>query len=341
MNRRTLLALLAAAPLWAPVSALAEDSPEAKRRKVFVVQSYGPEYVWTQNINQGIREALKGVDVAYEYFYMDAKNHPDKTWQTHAAREAFERIRKFDPDVVVTADDAAQAFLVVPFLKGKSRPQVVFCGVNAPPSIYGFPASNVSGVRERYLFREGVKLLKRLIPRARNVAFLFDASDASAYLVQDLNEDISREGPFALPLAAVETIPTFQEWRRKILDFQKSADTLALALYHSLIDEKTGKVVPPEEVMAWTNSVNAKPTLGFADFALNHGILCGVLESGQEQGFLAGAMAREVLLHGTPAGDMPVRMNDRGVIMVNLKAAERLHVEIPFEIIEAAGVVVK
>ena len=92
--------------------------------------------------------------------------------------------------------------------------------------------------------------------------------------------------------------------------------------------------------MAWTNSVNTKPTLGFADFSLDHDILCGVLESGHEQGFLAGIMALEAMTSGTPAGRLPMRVNDTGMVMLNLKTAERLHIDIPYEIIEAAGAVI-
>lgn len=308
--------------------------------RVLVVHSYNPEYVWTQNINIGILEALKGVNVVFDYVYMDAKNHPDEAWLTQAGHKALERMREFDPDVVIAADDAAQARFVVPFLKGKNRPQVVFCGVNAPPSIYGYPASNVSGVQERFHYRESFQLLKRLVPHARSTAFLVDASSSAKFLIEDLKRDVQRNGPYVLELASVESLSTFQQWQRAILRLQGRADTLALGLYHSLRDETTGKILSAAEVMAWTNSVNTKPTVGFADYALDHGILCGVLESGEEQGFLAGSMAKQALLAGMPVGRLPICENDKGVILVNLKAAERFHIDIPYEIIEAAGSVV-
>jgi hypothetical protein len=41
------------------------------------------------------------------------------------------------------------------------------------------------------------------------------------------------------------------------------------------------------------------------------------------------------------AGGLPVRINQKGVVVVNLKTAERLEIILPFAIIEAAGVVVK
>ena len=41
------------------------------------------------------------------------------------------------------------------------------------------------------------------------------------------------------------------------------------------------------------------------------------------------------------AGALPVRINQKGIVMLNLKTAERLGVTIPFEIISAAGLVVQ
>ncbi len=52
-------------------------------------------------------------------------------------------------------------------------------------------------------------------------------------------------------------------------------------------------------------------------------------------------MARQVLERGLAAGGLPVRLNTKGIVVVNLRTADRLKVQIPFEIIEAAEVVLK
>jgi ABC-type uncharacterized transport system substrate-binding protein len=321
-------------------SAAATQADSVKSKRILIVQSYDPEYVWCQNINQGISDGLHGLKVQYETYYLDAKRLPDSKRLAEVGADIGRKIASFDPDVVIAVDDAAQQYVVVPFLKNKSRPQVVFCGVNAPLAKYGFPASNVSGVRERWHCREGFALLKKLLPSVKSVAFFVDASESGGYVVDDLREDLAANGPFALTVATAETVRTFQQWQRMVLTYQTQADSLAMGLYQTLIDEKTGKVVPPDEVMAWTNSVNKLPSIGFSDIAMEHGLMCGVLESGKEQGFLAGTMARDVLTRGKRAGEMPLRINVKGVVLVNLKTAERLKVDIPFEIIEAAGAVV-
>lgn len=138
---RTLLAaafVLGALVLEAFVADGAYSAGSEEYRRVLVVHSYNPEYVWTQNINAGILEALKEQKVVFDYAYMDAKRHPDTPWLTQAGQKALERLRDFGPDVVIAADDVAQTYFVVPYLKGKTSPQVIFCGVNAPPAAYGY-----------------------------------------------------------------------------------------------------------------------------------------------------------------------------------------------------------
>lgn len=309
--------------------------------RLVVVHSYNPEYVWCQSINQGIRDALRGLKAEVETLYLDAKRNPDPASIERAARETLARIKTLAPQLVITADDAAQQYLAAPYLLGRDAPQVIFCGVNAPLSQYGFPAANVSGVRERWHFREGFALLKKINPRLRNVAVLMDGSESAGYVLEDLREDLRKNGPFALRLSAVEQARTLQQWRDKVHELHRTSDALALGLYHSLLDEATGRVAPPEEVAAWNAKTVRKPTLGFTDFVKDHGHLCGVLESGHEQGLLAGQMARTVFERDAAAGSLPVRINQQGVVLVNLKTAERLGVVVPFEIISAAGVVVK
>jgi ABC-type uncharacterized transport system substrate-binding protein len=323
------------------LAATTDNAPPSRPHDVFVVQSYDPEYVWTQHINRGIQDGLSSDGHVVEVMYLDAKRQQDPDFLRAAGRKALARIKAAAPRVVITADDAAQAYLAVPLLMEREPPQVIFCGVNAPPAKYGFPAANVSGVRERWHYREGFSLVKKIVPTANRVAFLVETSESGGYVVDDLWEDLRQGGPFALEVVGAEQIRTFQEWQRRVRYYQSHADVLALGLYNALKDERTGKVVPPDEVMAWTNSVNTKPTLGFSDVARDHGILCGVLESGHEQGYLAGMMAREVLVTGQPAGRLPVRINAKGVVFVNMKTAERLGLRVPYEIFEAAGEVVR
>ena len=62
-------------------------------------------------------------------------------------KEALTLVKEWRPDAVITSDDNAQEYFATK-LRNTSTP-VIFCGVNADPSKYGFPARNVSGIIER------------------------------------------------------------------------------------------------------------------------------------------------------------------------------------------------
>lgn len=311
------------------------------RARVMVVQSYHADYVWVQAINRGVEESLRGLNASIDFQYMDALRDPDAEHLHAKAKAILERIEAEKPEVVIAADDAAQEYLVAPFLKGRASPQVIFCGVNAPLATYGYPAANVSGVRERWHFREGFALLGRIKPGLRTVVLLTDDSRSSGYVLEDLHTEQRQGGRMPLKLLKVEQVRSWQQWQRAVLHWRTRADALALGIYFSLLDETTGKVVPAEKVVAWNTAEIHKPTLGFADYAKQGGLLCGILESGEEQGYLAGGMARNTLEHGVAAGTLPVRINQRGIVLLNLKAAERLGLVIPYEIIRAAGIVIQ
>jgi ABC-type uncharacterized transport system substrate-binding protein len=332
----TLLVLGAALP--ARGQSPTETSPI---KRVLVVHSYNPGYIWTDAVAQGVQEGLRGIRTTVETLYLDAKRDQDPVSLKAKAQSFLQRIEAWKPQVVITSDDAAQAYLVQPHLKGRASPQVIFCGVNAPLETYGFPAANVSGVRERWHFRESFALFKKLVPGAKRVALLTDGSDSSSHVLADLRQDQRQNGPYSLKLIAVDQAETFQQWQRKVQSYQSRADALALGIYHSLRDERTGRTVPPEAVIAWAKTANRLPTIGFTDYAVANGLLCGVLESAHEQGYLAGIMASEVLKKKVAAGALPVRTNVRGTVLLNLKVAEQLGIDIPFELIQAAGIVIK
>jgi len=335
------LLLLLLVTLWAGSPVLAAGVKGSQAPLIFVVHSYNPEYVWSQNISKGVQDALKSLKPHIETFYLDAKRDQDPDSLRQKALAVLERIEAVKPQVVIAVDDAAQIHLVTPHLKGRASPQVIFCAVNAQLKNYGFPAKNVSGVRERWHFRQSFALLKEIKPAIRRVTLLTDNSESSSYILADLKDDRRQGGVFALKQIHVEQVATYQQWQRAVRASQSRDDALAMGIYLSLRDEDTDTVVPRETVNAWTIKANKLPTLGFADYVLEDGQLCGVLESGHEQGLLAGAMARQVLERGLKAGGLPVRINQKGVVVVNLKTAERLEIILPFAIIEAAGVVIK
>lgn len=160
------------------------------------VSSYHKGYAWSDAVERGLRKELDGkCDIIQ--IDMDTKRNKSETYKKNKSREVAKEIKKIQPDVLITSDDNAARYLVVPYFKGSNLP-VVFSGINWTVEEYGFPAENVTGMIEVAPIRPMLKWAQRLTERgskgfylgsdtlteAKNLKYLVKAAD-------DLNISIS------------------------------------------------------------------------------------------------------------------------------------------------------
>jgi len=110
------------------------------------VSSYHKGYAWSDGVERGLRRNIEG-HCEFVQFDMDTKRNKSTESKKQAGEEAYQLIKKLKPDVVITSDDNAAKFLIVPFLKDTDIP-VVFSGINWTVEEYEFPAPNVTGIVE-------------------------------------------------------------------------------------------------------------------------------------------------------------------------------------------------
>ena len=304
-------------------------------RKVLVVHSYHPQYEWVAAVNRGIQMAILPAEATTEYYYMDTKRHPDEPWMQQSGANALALIEQWQPDVVITADDNAQEY-VGRHLAGRERPAVVFCGMNAEPEMYGYPACNVTGVLERLHFNESLAFFKTLHPTAKRIILLSDDSSTSRAVIGYVK---------TLPTGAMEVIDyitpsTFEQWKQAVENYGSQVDAIAVYTYHTVKpDTESETSMIPKEVMDWTVQNSAVPIIGFLVFSVDDGSLCGVLESGVEQGRLAGQLALEIVNGKLPV-HLPIVTGVGGQTMVNMKMANRLGLKLDANILERIDVLV-
>ncbi|MFK7993481.1 MAG: ABC transporter substrate-binding protein [Granulosicoccus sp.] len=118
----------------------------AELSKCLYVSSYHKGYDWSDALEEGIRNTLAGKCEILQ-FDMDTKRKQSVEEKELAARKVLAIIDKWQPDVVITSDDNAAKYLIVPYFKNSSTP-FVFSGVNWTVKEYGFPFDNVTGIVE-------------------------------------------------------------------------------------------------------------------------------------------------------------------------------------------------
>ncbi|NIA19202.1 MAG: hypothetical protein GWP07_02050 [Xanthomonadaceae bacterium] len=317
----------------------------AAGQRVFTVYSYHPDYFWQQAENRGIKKALSGMEVTFGSYCLDSKRHQGKEWLDRQVKICLEKIKVFQPEVIITCDDNATKTIGRVFFKQKIP--VVFLGLNGEPETYGLvepgrrqhPGANITGVLERHYYREAVVLLQTILLannlKVKKLAIITDDSYTSTILLKYFREE-SWETPWErvfLPQAK-----TFTQYKEQILGVNQTGHAAFIYNLETLKDA-AGHDIPDMDVVAWTSKHLAIPAVAFHECYLEKGAaLCGVVVSGRTQGYYAGLKVKQIL-GGVSAGEIPMDRPPKGTVVLNVSVAQRLGIKIPLEILLGANII--
>ena len=291
---------------------------EEARRRVLVVFSYEEDYLWEQEIREGLERTF-GPEIDLSYFYMRTKDALDQGAQK--AAEAYELYRRLQPDGVIAVDDNAQSLFVVPYLKNRVSTPVVFCGVNAEPEAYGYPAANVTGILERYHLEETLSFSRQLTGELRTFALMVNESPLADLIAAQLETETERLSARAVAVLRPSTLPEALRMARTVRD---QVDLLLLTTLKGVVDAD-GLPVSDYEALSAVVAAFDKPTAATAEFAIKSGALSGVLASGQEQGHQAARMLLQAL-DGRAIDSLPITRNYRGIRILNVTTLKNLNI---------------
>jgi ABC-type uncharacterized transport system substrate-binding protein len=297
--------------------------PSVKSMKVLIVHSYNPEYIWVERITAGIMKELANLPVEMKIFYMYTKRKFDEASRVAAGNEAAEIVTEWKPDIVIASDDAAQKYFASRYAGDNNLP-IVFCGVNAEAKDYGYPASNVTGVMERPYFEETLKFFAVLRPGFKRIAII--SEDA---LTAELDARFVNTAPPPFEVQSYTTCKDFDQWQKAVKDAQDKADAIGVCTYHAVKRTGTNDNMPPAEIMRWTLDNSTIPVIGFLDFVIENGALCGVVESAEEQGLRAGQMAKAILGGKKPSEFPIIQSGVHRRKMLNIDTAQKLGIAVP------------
>jgi len=155
---RSMLLLLALSPLnfvFSNTLSARSVTEETATKKCLYISSYHRGYEWSDGIEAGIRETLKG-HCELRQIDMDTKRNKSPEFIFAATNKAIKAIEDWKPDIVLTSDDNAAKHIIAPHYKDDDIP-FVFSGVNWTVQEYGFPYSNVTGIVEVSPYRSMLK----------------------------------------------------------------------------------------------------------------------------------------------------------------------------------------
>jgi len=287
--------------------------------KVLVVMSYGETYSWEQDIKEGIDSVLAD-SCELTYVYMHTRVHFEEGEQK--ANEAYLLYQEFQPDGVIAADDSAQAMFVVPYLKDKVETPVMFCGVNAEPETYGYPASNVSGILERLHIKESIAFVQQLVPSINTIGFIEKDDPSSRALIRQIQ---SESDTYSATFIDFKLAKTLKDAVTMTAELAEQCDALYISGLWGILDEN-GDSVSEKEAIALATKTFGKPTIATNADLVELGILCAVVQSGQEQGGTAAKMLLQAM-EGTPVSQISITRNHQGKKIINVTVMQALGIK--------------
>lgn len=290
-------------------------------KKIFFLDSYHKEYEWSKGIKNGLLSGLYETGIQVHSFYMDAKQKNCTERLKKIGQKAYDAIVQLQPDVVIACDDAAQRYVVSPYLKQQNIP-VVFCGVNWDASEYGYPAANITGMIEEEPIGRLISLLQQFAKGPR-LGYIAGNTLTQQKLVEFYGKHYFRQRETRICL-----VDSMAEWKDAVLKLQKSAGMLVLNNY-SGIQNWDGK-----EAVQFIKTHNMLPTGSMLDFMSPYVIF--VLERiPEEQGSYAANAALRIL-NGTPAAQIPIKKNILFRLILNLSMADASKITIPYTLLKQA-----
>jgi len=303
-----------------------------QRKKVLLVNSYHRGHRWTDGTVAGALRVFGAVEkeggeidntesrVICRTVYMDTKRNRSEQFMQEAARQTVLVIESWQPDIVIAADDNAARFLIAPYYRNSAVP-VVFCGINMDASMYGFPCRNITGMVE---IPRIIELLKTMRPHARG--------DQTGYLGVDTfssrKDAAGYEQQHGVRMHDVTYVKTFAQWKMSYRAMQEKVDMLIIGSVSGIEgwDE--------DEARQWVHICTAIPT-GTNYSNLRNIALVSYAKVPGEQGEWAATTALDILKGKRPE-DIPIAVNRKFRVYLNMKLAKQLGIKFPMDLLENA-----
>lgn len=295
----------------------------AKPAQVLVLHSYHQGFPWTDRLQAGIEEGLSGAatppEVAVEY--MDAKRHDRSVLQGSLSALYAAKYRDAPPDIIISCDDDAFAFLLEHRERLFPNVPVVFGGLDVedyePTTLAGH--RGYTGVVERLDLTSTLETILALQPEVERILFIHDRTVsglAHRRAVQSLEPRYRDRVAFdyADPGTGLSEVALLG--RLALLE----ADTAVYFL--GFFRNRDGEPLEAGHIIPRISATSPVPVYSHAKAYLGYGILGGKLLSADVHGRSLARKALEVL-DGRPADQSPVSVESSNAFLFDHRQLTR------------------
>ncbi|SDT84168.1 hybrid sensor histidine kinase/response regulator [Desulfobacula phenolica] len=275
------------------VEAVVQISP----RRILILHSYHKGLGWTDNIAQGIDKTLHNSQYQIEIFteYMDTKRIFNNKYLGDLTALFKYKYHNKKFDVIISSDDHAFQFLRRHHDNIFPHTPVVFCGVNDFKDEFIATSPYFTGVVESFGIKETIEAALSIHPDLRRVYSVVDETvtgKANLELLKDVIPDFKDRLEF-ITLTDMDMTNLTEKVSRL------PADSIVLLLAFTF--DKSGNTFSLEQSADLITTAANQPVYSCWDFNLNHGILGGMLTTGNSHGITAAKLALRIIKGESPA----------------------------------------
>ncbi len=255
---------------------------------------------------------------------MDSKRNNNEDYKRKIAFKIKKQIEEFNPDVIITSDDNAIKYVILPYFRNSKIP-IIFCGVNGTIKKYERLPINITGMEEVQPVVEMIKTLKPYSKKEK-VAYLKGDSFSSINEVEFFEKSINKK-------IDARFVKTVEEWKKNFKDLQNSAGILLIgnggAIKGWTKYEKEFEVFVKEHI---------KIPIATWDYSVMNLSVLGYTTKAEEQGEWVANTALRVL-KGENINNIPIVINKKANIYINTTLAKKLNIVFPYDLIDYAEII--
>jgi PAS domain S-box-containing protein len=303
------------------LTALDSLAAEQEPKRVFVLNSFNREYIWTANMLHGIDDAFgsSGISVETYVTFMDMKRIPSTPQYFSKIKEMIkEGYKGVRFDAVLACDNDALEFI-------RQYRDELFPGVPvAFSSINDFDERmlggrrDITGTSENNDYTGTVKIALKLLPATKNIIVVVDnttTGKAHRSAVQKIRSDFPQRIVFTYLSLGDMTLSELAQKLSKL-----SSDSIVLLLHH--FADRNGTTYTVTKSTPLLTQSSSVPVFVLADIRMGMGVLGGHVVSGYHHGEAAAQMVVKIL-SGTDVRSIPVLLDSPNKYMFDYSVMQR------------------
>ena len=276
---------------------------------------------------EAIKEGLKSENIPADILFSNLDETQGEAVVKAEAKKTIEKIRQIKPGVLIVLNDYDIKYVATQI----DDIPVVAAYFFSAPQMLGLPKPNITGITRGSYAPDMWKMANQLTG-GKTVGMLSKKSFAMEGIRKAMfARAAALEQASGVKFSEMYLCDTFEEWQNQVKNW---SEDLMYIIDTSRLNDGDREVMP-EETVKWTVENTKVPIFAVNEYDVRYGALFSIVTSDASWGHQAVQMAKKILA-GTPVSEIPMETVNKGSLLVNAKTAEKLKVDIPYEILESA-----